>query len=160
MNICLEKSSSVWCNIVFFYIKCKSLIISGEQFLLLYIYIYMVEQKQDDQHEHTFSSYVRIRDVALKAYQRQWTIRRSGERGSGISVLAARHDDIYIYIYIYMQISLNIIDILCLHIFFWIRSNSRITFIVFGGNWLIKCLLCLMKFALTKKCCLNIHISH
>ena len=25
-----------------------------------------------------------------------------------------------------MQISLNIIDILCLHIFFWIRSNSRI----------------------------------
>ena len=41
---------------------------------------------------------------------------------------------IYIYIYIYMQISLNIIDILCLHILFWIRSNSRITFIVFGGN--------------------------
>ena len=48
---------------------------------------------------------------------------------------------IYIYIYIYlgsisslMQISLNIIDILCQHIFFWIRSNSRITFIVFGGN--------------------------
>ena len=34
-----------------------------------------------------------------------------------------------------MQISLNIIDILCLHIFFWIRSNSRITFIVFGGNF-------------------------
>ena len=30
-----------------------------------------------------------------------------------------------------MQISLNIIDILCLHIFFRIRSNSRITFIVF-----------------------------
>ena len=29
-----------------------------------------------------------------------------------------------------MQISLNIIDILCLHIFFRIRSNSRITFIV------------------------------
>ena len=38
-----------------------------------------------------------------------------------------------------MQISLNIIDILCLHIFFWIRSNSRITFIVFGGG-LIKVL--------------------
>ena len=33
-----------------------------------------------------------------------------------------------------MQISLNIIDILCLHIFFWIRSNSRITFIVFWGK--------------------------
>ena len=41
---------------------------------------------------------------------------------------------IYIYIYIYMQTSLNIIDILCQHIFFWIRSTSRITFIVFGGN--------------------------
>ena len=41
------------------------------------------------------------------------------------------HTRIYIYIYIgsifsLMQISLNIIDILCLHIFFWIRSNSRI----------------------------------
>ena len=27
---------------------------------------HMAEQKQDDQLEHTFSSYVRIRDVALK----------------------------------------------------------------------------------------------
>ena len=49
-----------------------------------------------------------------------------------------------------MQISLNIIDILCLHIFFWIRSKRKYVD--------IKCLLCLMKFALTKKCCLNIHI--
>ena len=49
--------------------------------------------KQDDQLEHTYSSYVRIRDVALKTCQRGWTIERSGERGSGISVLAARHDD-------------------------------------------------------------------
>ena len=54
---------------------------------------HMAGQKQDDQLEHTFSSYVRIRDVALKTYQRQWTIGRSGERGSGISVLAARHND-------------------------------------------------------------------
>ena len=36
---------------------------------------------------------VRIWDVALKTCQRQWTIGRSGERGSGISVLAAQHDD-------------------------------------------------------------------
>ena len=50
-------------------------------------------QKQDDQHEHTFSSYVRIRDVVLKTCQRRWTIGKSGERGSGISVLPARHDD-------------------------------------------------------------------
>ena len=46
-----------------------------------------------DQLEHTYSSYVRIRDVALKTCQKRWTIGRSGERGSGISVLAARHDD-------------------------------------------------------------------
>ena len=41
----------------------------------------------------TYSSYVRIRDVAQKTCQRRWLIGRSGERGSGISVLAARHDD-------------------------------------------------------------------
>ena len=49
--------------------------------------------KQDDQHEHTFSSYVRIRDVVLKTYLGLWTIGRSGERGSGISVLPTRYDD-------------------------------------------------------------------
>ena len=50
-------------------------------------------QKQDDQHEHTFSNYVRIRDVVRKTCLRRWTIGKSGERGSGISVLPARHDD-------------------------------------------------------------------
>ena len=62
-------------------------------------------QKQDDQHERTFSSYVRIQVVVLKTYLGWWTIGRSGERGSGISVLPARYDDdddIYIYIYIYI----------------------------------------------------------
>ena len=53
----------------------------------------MAEQKQDDQLENTYSSYVRIWDVALKTYQRRWTIGKSGERGSGISVLAAQYDD-------------------------------------------------------------------
>ena len=53
----------------------------------------MDEQKQDDQLERTYSSYVRKRDVALKTCQRRWTIGRSGERASGISVLAARYDD-------------------------------------------------------------------
>ena len=55
----------------------------------------MAVQKQDDQHEHTFSSYVRIRDVVLKT-----CLGRSGERGSGISVLPVRHnddDDIILY---------------------------------------------------------------
>ena len=54
---------------------------------------HMAVQKQDDQHEHTFSSYVRIRDVVLKTYLGRWTIGRSGERGSGISVLPVRYDD-------------------------------------------------------------------
>ena len=53
----------------------------------------MAVQKQDDQHEHTFSNYVRIRDVVQKTCLRWWTIEKSGERGSGISVLPARHDD-------------------------------------------------------------------
>ena len=53
----------------------------------------MAVQKQDDQHEHTFSSYVRIRDVVLKTYLGRWTIGRSGVRGSGISLLPARYDD-------------------------------------------------------------------
>ena len=54
---------------------------------------HMAKQKQDDQLEHTYSSYVRIRDVALKTCQRRWMIGRSGKRGSGISVLAAHDDD-------------------------------------------------------------------
>ena len=48
---------------------------------------------------------------------------------------------IYVYIYIYfgsisslIQISLNIIDIFCLHIFLLIHSYCRIAFIVFGRN--------------------------
>ena len=53
---------------------------------------HMAAQKQDDQHERTFSSYVRILVVVLKTYLGRWTIGRSGERGSGISVLPARYD--------------------------------------------------------------------
>ena len=64
---------------------------------LIEIYSYgpphMVVQKQDDQHEYTISSYVRIRDVVLKTCMGRWTIGRSGERVSGISVLPARYDD-------------------------------------------------------------------
>ena len=54
---------------------------------------HMAAQKQDDQLERTFSSYVRIQAVVLKIYLGRWTIGRSGERGSGISVLPARYDD-------------------------------------------------------------------
>ena len=42
--------------------------------------------------EHTYSSSVQIRDVPLRTCRKQWTIGRSGERGSGISVLIARRD--------------------------------------------------------------------
>ena len=52
---------------------------------------HMDELKLDDQLEHTYSSYVRIRDVAQKTCQRRWTIGKSGKRG--LSVLAVWHDD-------------------------------------------------------------------
>ena len=54
---------------------------------------HMAKQKQDDQLELTYNSYVRTQDVTLKTCQMRWIIGRSSERGSGISVLAARHDD-------------------------------------------------------------------
>ena len=53
----------------------------------------MAGQKQGDQLEHTYNSYVRIRDVALKTCRRWWTIGRSEERRSGISALTAGRDD-------------------------------------------------------------------
>ena len=91
----------------------------GVCLLYIYIYIYihpvspqMAEQGQDDQLEHTYSSHVRIRDVALRTCQRRWTTGRSGERGSRIPVLAARHDD-YIYIYIYIYICVCVCVCVC-----------------------------------------------
>ena len=53
----------------------------------------MANEKQDDQLEHSYSSYVMIRDVIPKTSRRRWMIGRHGEGGSGISVLAALHDD-------------------------------------------------------------------
>ena len=54
---------------------------------------HMAQQKQDDQLEPTYSWSVRIRDIALRTNQNRRTIGRSGDRGSGISMLAARHED-------------------------------------------------------------------
>ena len=54
---------------------------------------HMANQKQDDQLEHTYNSFVMIRDVTLKTCKRRWMIGRRGERGSEISVLATGHDD-------------------------------------------------------------------
>ena len=83
---------------------------------------HMAKQKQDDQLKHTCSCYVRIQDVALKIWQRQCMIGRSGERGSGISVLAAQHDDdddglfeIELFICIKMDLALNNLQRLICH---------------------------------------------
>ena len=53
----------------------------------------MDEQRQNVQLEPIYSSSVPILDVALRTCQKQWTIRRGGKGGSGISPLIARHDD-------------------------------------------------------------------
>ncbi len=53
----------------------------------------MDEQRQDVQLEYTYSNSVLILDVALRTSRKLWMIGRGGERGSGGSVLAARHDD-------------------------------------------------------------------
>ena len=53
----------------------------------------MDEQKQDDQQEPIYSSFVPLQDVALKTYWKRWTIEMGGKKGSGRSVLAARYDD-------------------------------------------------------------------
>ena len=54
---------------------------------------HMAKQKPDDQLEPKYSSSVNIRDVAMRTYQKRWTIGRSDKRGSRISVLAAWHND-------------------------------------------------------------------
>ena len=53
----------------------------------------MDEQRQDNQLEPIYNSSVPIQDIALKTSREQWIIEMGGERGSGRSMLAARHDD-------------------------------------------------------------------
>ena len=53
----------------------------------------MGEQRQDDQLEPIYNSSVPIQDVALKPYWERWTIEKVGGKGSGKTMLAARHDD-------------------------------------------------------------------
>ena len=55
--------------------------------------LHMAEKTPGDQLEPTYSRSVLIRDVALRTYRKRWTIEGGGERGSGISVLMARHND-------------------------------------------------------------------
>ncbi len=55
--------------------------------------LHMDDQRQDDQLESIYNSSVPIQDVAWKTSRERWTIEKSGGRGSGRSVLAARHDN-------------------------------------------------------------------
>ena len=55
--------------------------------------LHIDEQRQDDQLEPIYNSSVPIQDVAWKTSQERWTIETGSERGSGRSVLVARHDD-------------------------------------------------------------------
>ena len=53
----------------------------------------MDEQRRDDQLEPIYNNSVQIQNVALKTYREWWTIETGSGRGSGKSVLVARHDD-------------------------------------------------------------------
>ena len=53
----------------------------------------MDEQRQDDQLEPTYNSYVPIQDVLLNTCRKQWKIEKGGGKESVISVVMARHDD-------------------------------------------------------------------
>ena len=53
----------------------------------------MDKQRQNDQLEPIYNSSVPIQDIALKTSLEQKMIVIGGKRGSGRSVLAARHDD-------------------------------------------------------------------
>ena len=55
--------------------------------------LHINEQRQDDQLEPIHNHSVSIQDIVLNTYRERWTIEKGGERGSGISVMAARHDD-------------------------------------------------------------------
>ena len=52
--------------------------------------LYMDKQRQDDQLELTYNSFVLIQDVALKTYQERWMIETVGKRETGRSVLMMR----------------------------------------------------------------------
>ena len=60
--------------------------------------LHMVEQKQGDQPEPTYSNSVRIQGVALRTCGKQWTIGRGGQRWSGTSVQMVQQDDEECYV--------------------------------------------------------------
>ena len=100
--------------------------------VLLWTPTYGRQQKLDDQLEHTYSSSVTIRDVALKTCQRRWTIGRSGERVSGISMLAARH---YYYHYYYYWCCFCCFCCSQISVVTWNHVSSCILFVLNLNNW-------------------------
>ena len=46
-----------------------------------------------DVHSRYYVYFRKIKDITLKTYREQWRIETGGERGSGRSLLVARHDD-------------------------------------------------------------------
>ena len=54
---------------------------------------HMDEQRLDDQLKFIYSSSVLERRCSLEDLPERWTIEIGGERGSGRSVMAVRHDD-------------------------------------------------------------------
>ena len=56
-----------------------------------YVPLHMAKQKQEDQLEHTYSSYVSIRDVALKTCQKRWDDREK-LREKARDIRASGHD--------------------------------------------------------------------
>ena len=81
---------------------------------------------------HTYSSSVRIRDVALKTCQRRWTIGRSGKRGQGYPCW--RHDMMIMMMMMtaasqklyetqYFCLTLNRISFFCFSIFFLLKPH-------------------------------------
>ena len=70
---------------------------------------------------------MRIRDVALKTDWRRWTIGRSGVRGSGISLLAAWHDDDNDTFHNDMTQRVNVISRLDFELIMTLQSNTPAT---------------------------------
>ena len=88
---------------------------SRDEVMYSYGPLHMAEKKQGGQLKPTYSSCVRIRGVALGTSRKRWTIGRNGDRGSGISVLAARQDDDDFYLII----------IICFHTVTWLQVRNN-----------------------------------
>ena len=64
-----------------------------KQLSKLVLFNFPNEQRLDDQLEPINNYSVLIQDVAWKTCRERWTIETNDKRGSGRSVLTARHDD-------------------------------------------------------------------